>query len=68
MSVLRILRNLAVLVILAVAILASTPRALADKPKACSGGLCGPGQPPCCHKLVCEMSGGALGQCVKTGA
>jgi hypothetical protein len=68
MSVLRILRKLAVLFMFAIAVFASTPRAAAHKPKACSGGPCGYGYPPCCGKLVCETSGGAVGQCVKTGA
>jgi hypothetical protein len=67
MSVLRILRNLAVLVIFTLAVLASTPRAAADKPKACEGAgqPCGLGYPPCCHKLVCEFGG--RGVCLKTG-
>jgi hypothetical protein len=55
MTVLSIFRNLAVLMILTLAVLPSTPRAGAATPKACakSGQPCGGSINVCCHKLIC---------------
>lgn len=62
MSMLRILRNLAVLVILAVAILAATPRRAEAKKhhQAClgSGSLCTPRSLPCCSGACVTLGGG----------
>ena len=61
MSVLRILRNVAVLVILAVAVLASTPRPAEAKKhnRGClaSGSLCNPKSLPCCSGLCTDLGG-----------
>ncbi len=58
MSLLRILRNLAVLVILAMAVLASTPRPAAAKKQVCLQEFeqCN-GTIPCCRGLVCGSVG-----------
>jgi hypothetical protein len=68
MSMLRILRNLAVLLIFAIAVLASTPRPVAAT-LACQqkGEACGLGLPPCCSHLVCEICniGRGRGTCIK---
>ncbi len=58
MTTLRILRNLAVLVIFAVAVLASTPRPVAAAEPEClpAGKSCTPkGTPHCCSGLKCEQ-------------
>ncbi len=69
MSMLRILRNLAVLLILAVAVLVSTPRpAAANKKKgacAIAGQQCGLDRLPCCHHLVCVAFSGGRAFCFK---
>ncbi len=59
MSRLRVLRNLAVLVILTVGVLASTPRQAAAKQCRGAGAACNNGR-LCCQGLVC----GAGGSCV----
>ena len=65
MSVLRILRNLAVLVILAVGVLASTPRhAAAQVGCRIFGELCG-GRFVCCRGLVCAPESGNRAICIK---
>jgi hypothetical protein len=56
MTILRFLRNLAVLAILALAVLASTPRRVAADDKFClhKGAVCSLQPLPCCKGLVCE--------------
>ena len=66
MTILRFLRNLAVLAILALAVLASTPRRAAAGDKLClhKGAVCTLSAIPCCKDLVCEtVSGGTLSRC-----
>jgi hypothetical protein len=69
MSLLRILRNLAVLVILTVGGLGLTPRlAMAKKkppPPLCTpqGHTCPGSLPPCCPGLQCVSYGGNLSYC-----
>lgn len=70
MSVLRILRNVAVLVILAVAVLASTSGPAAAKKTKCrnvgycltAGRTCG-GLVPCCCGLICVYGSGNSAYC-----
>jgi hypothetical protein len=62
MSVLRIFRNLAVLMILTLAVLASTPRPAAAKLCGKKGQICGRGIGPCCGKLICVICNIRTGQ------
>jgi hypothetical protein len=53
MLLMRVLRNFAVLSILAVAVLASTPRQAEARRCTRQGMQCPPQYPPCCPGLVC---------------